>query len=70
MDIEEIKNRVVFHPVKPGQAELYEETRKRALEFALWINENAPDSREKSLAIGALLDDVVMQTNAAIARHS
>lgn len=69
MDIEEIKNRGVFHPVKPGQAELYEETRKRALEFALWINENAPDSREKSLAIGALLDDVVMQTNAAIARH-
>lgn len=70
MDIEEIKNRGVFHPVKPGQAELYEETRKRALEFALWINENAPDSREKFLAIGALLDDVVMQTNAAIARHS
>ena len=70
MDVEEIKNRGTFHPVKPGQAELYEENRKRALEYALWINENAPDSREKSLAIGALLDDVVFQTNAAIARHS
>lgn len=70
MDIQDIKNRAVFHPVKPGQPELYEENRKRALEYALWINEVAPDSREKSLAIGALLDDVVFQTNAAIARHS
>ncbi len=70
MDINDIHNRVVFHPPKPGQAELYEENRARALDYALWINEVAPDSREKSLAIGALLDDVVMQTNAAIARHS
>lgn len=70
MDVAEIENRGTFHPLKEGQAALYEENRKRALEYALWINENAPDSREKSLAIGALLDDVVFQTNAAIARHS
>lgn len=70
MDTQDICNRATFHPVKPGQAELYEENRARALEYALWINEVAPDSREKSLAIGALLDDVVFQTNAAIARHS
>ncbi|WPH58286.1 hypothetical protein SEA_LUCKYSOCKE_72 [Streptomyces phage LuckySocke] len=70
MEREDITNRATFHPVKPGQAELYEENRKRALEYALWINDVAPDSREKSLAIGALLDDVVFQTNAAIARHS
>lgn len=70
MDIQDISNRGIFHPVKPGQVELYTEVRARALEFALWINDIAPDSREKSLAIGALLDDVVFQTNAAIARHS
>lgn len=67
---EDIINRVSFHPVKPGQAELYEENRKRALEYALWINEVTPESREQSLAIGYLLDEVVMLTNAAIARHS
>lgn len=70
MDTQDIINRASFHPAKPGQAELYEENRKRALEYALWINEVAPDSREKSVAISALLDDVVFSVNAAIARHS
>lgn len=70
MDTQDIINRASFHPSKPGQAELYEENRKRALEYALWINEVAPDSREKSVAVSALLDDVVFAVNAAIARHS
>lgn len=70
MDHNDLINRATFHPVKPGQKELYEENRKRALDYALWIDSVAPDSREKFLAVGALLDDVVFQTNAAIARHS
>lgn len=70
MDASDIDNRGTFHPVKPGQAEIYEEIRGRAREFAHRINELVPDSREKSLAIGALLDDVVFYANAAVARHA
>ena len=70
MDTQDIINRISFHPAKPDQIIAYEENRKRALEYALWINEVAPDSPEKSVAIRKLLDDVVFSVNAAIARHS
>lgn len=70
MDTQDIINRASFHPAKPEQIVLYEENRARALEYALWINEVAPDSPEKSVAVRKLLDDVAMSVNAAIARHS
>lgn len=69
MNIADLNNRFTFHPVKnAAQGNLYGEVRQRALEFALWLNSVAPDSRELSLAI-TNLEDTVMWTNAAIARH-
>lgn len=63
-------NRFTFHPVTgPSQANLYEEVRAKALEFALWLDEIAPDSRELSTAL-TKLDEVVFWSNAAIARHN
>lgn len=70
MDIEDIKNRATFHPATPEKVAVYEENRVRALDYALWINEVAPDSPEKSVAIRKLLDDVAFSVNAAVARHS
>jgi hypothetical protein len=65
----DLLNRFTFHPVKdPSQAALYEEVRAKALEFALWLDSIAPDSRELSTAL-TRLDEVVFHTNAAIARH-
>lgn len=64
----DIHNRFTFHPVKDKtQGELYDSVRGKARELAKWLNENAPDSRELSLAI-TKLEEVVFWTNAAIAR--
>lgn len=65
----DLQNRFTFHPASVSQAALYESVREKALEFALWLDENAPDSRELSLAL-TNLDQVVFWSNAAIARHS
>jgi hypothetical protein len=65
----DIKNRFTFHPATPEQARIYEEARSRALDFALWMDENAPASRELSSAI-TKLDETVMHFNAAVARNS
>lgn len=64
----DLENRFTYHPPKPGQAEIYEALRTFALNFARTIDMQAPDSREKSLAI-THLEDAVMWANAAIARH-
>lgn len=66
----DLLNRFTFHPVTgPSQAALYEEVRAKALEFALWLDSIAPDSRELSTAL-INLDQVVFWSNAAIARHN
>jgi hypothetical protein len=66
----DLLNRFTFHPVKDAsQAALYEEVRAKALEFALWLDEVVPDSRELSVAL-INLDQVVFWSNAAIARHN
>lgn len=64
----DIKNRFTFHPANPSQADLYESMRAKALELAAWMDENAPASRELSLAI-TNLDQAVMWFNAAVARN-
>jgi hypothetical protein len=64
----DLKNRFTFHPSTPTTASKYEAMRAKALELALWIDENAPESREKSSAL-TNLDQTVMWFNAAVARH-
>jgi hypothetical protein len=68
MDWADLKKRFTYHPPKEGQAELYSELRNSAHEFAILINESAPESREKSLAM-THLEEAVMWANAAIARN-
>ncbi len=64
----DIKNRFTFHPATPNTAALYEGMRAKALELADWMDENAPASRELSLAL-TNLDQAVMWFNAAVARN-
>jgi len=64
----DLENRFTYHPPKPGQAETYEALRAIALNFARTIDQEVPDSREKSLAL-THLEDAVMWANAGIARN-
>lgn len=64
----DIKNRFTFHPANPTTASKYEAMRTKALELAEWMDENAPASRELSLALTSL-DQTVMWFNAAVARN-
>lgn len=65
---EEIRNRFTYHTPKEGQPERYADIRTMALKFALLIESECPDSREKSLAM-ARLEETVMWANASIARN-
>lgn len=68
MDATDLLNRFTYHPPKDGQAERYQLIRQHAHGLATLIDNHAPDSREKSLAI-THLEDAVMWANAAIARN-
>ena len=68
MEREDIEKRFTYHKPKEGQPEIYTEIRDNAKDLAILIDLNAPDSREKSLAI-TKLEEAVMWANAAIARH-
>lgn len=64
----DITNRFTFHPSTPTTASKYEAMRAKALELAAWMDENAPESRELSLAL-TNLDQAVMWFNASVARN-
>lgn len=64
----DITNRFTFHPSTPTTSSKYEAMRAKALELAAWMDENAPESRELSLAL-TNLDQAVMWFNASIARN-
>lgn len=64
----DIKNRFTFHPATPTTASKYEAMRSKALELAAWMDENAPESHELSLAL-TNLDQAVMWFNASVARN-
>jgi len=68
MPIDDLERRFTYHPPKDGQPAKYETIRSRAKSLANEIDELAPDSREKSLAI-THLEETVMWANAAIARN-
>ena len=69
MDTEELRTRFTYHPPTGDQPEKYEGIRDRALNFALYINAQCPDSREMSLAL-THLEQANFYANAAIARRS
>ena len=62
----EIENIFSYHSPKGDQAARYETIRKHARNFATYISEECPDSREKSVAI-TKLQECVMWANASIA---
>ncbi|MFR9710756.1 hypothetical protein ACL02P_15410 [Paenibacillus sp. MB22_1] len=63
-----IENNFKYHAPQPGQPEIYQEIRDKAKELAYLIDEKAPNSREKSLAM-TKLEEAVMWANAGIARN-
>lgn len=65
---EQIENNFSYHAPKPGQQEIYQEIRDQAKELAYLIDQKAPGSREKSLAM-TNLEQAVFWANAAIARN-
>lgn len=68
IDQRDLEKRFTYHSPKGDQQLRYEMIRDRALNFAEFLNEKCPDSREKSLAL-THLEDSVMWANAAIARN-
>lgn len=65
----EIDIRFQYHKPKEWQPEVYQSMRDQAKEFAMEIEVNCPDSREKSIAM-TKLEEAVMWANASIARRS
>jgi hypothetical protein len=64
----DLVDRFTYHEPDANQPERYRAIRSNALTLAALINENVPESREKSLAI-TRLEETVMWANAGIARH-
>ena len=64
----EIENNFSYHAPKEDQPERYERIRHKAKILAAYVNENCPDSRERSLAL-TKLEEAVMWANASIARN-
>jgi len=68
MATSDLENRFTYHPPSNTQAETYEALQAIALNYARTIDQQCPDSREKSLAL-THLEQAVMWANAAIARN-
>jgi hypothetical protein len=66
--LDRIENDFTYHAPHGDQADRYGKNRAKAKEFALFIVENTPSSREQSLALTAL-EESVFWANAAIARN-
>jgi len=64
----QIEHNFKYHPPREGQQKIYEEMRHEAKDFALFVELNCPDSREKSIAL-TKIEEAVMWANAAIARN-
>lgn len=64
----QIENNFKYHAPKEGQPAKYEALREKAKELAYMIDEECPNSREKSLAM-TKLEESVMWANASIARN-
>lgn len=65
---EDLRRRFTYHPPKGDQTQRYEKLRFNGGNLAEMIDELAPDSREKSLAL-TKIEEAIMWANAAIARN-
>jgi len=63
-----ISSRFKYYQPKGDQADRYIAIRSKAFAFATYLEENCPQSRERSLAI-TKLEEAVMWANASIARN-
>lgn len=63
-----IENNFRYHSPKAGQPEQYTAIREKAKELAYLIEQECPNSREKSVAF-TNLETAVMWANASIARN-
>jgi hypothetical protein len=68
MELSDLARRFTYRAPEGDQAHRYGIIRARSYALASLINEECPDSREKSLAITAI-EQAVMWANAAIARN-
>ena len=64
----DLENRFSYHKPKDGQTRKYERIRDIAKNYADYLTDNCPRSRELSLAL-TNLEQVVMWANASIARR-
>lgn len=62
-----VVNDFTYHPPTADQVPVYEEIRTRGREFALFLLDVTPPSRDQSLALTAL-EEAVFRANAAVAR--
>jgi len=69
MSPQELEPLFGFHPATETTGPLHEEARAKCLELAKWINQNVPDSREKSIAL-TKVQEAMWASNAAIAIHT
>lgn len=67
MDHADIENRFRYHPPAGAKVTRHEGMRDACRLFALHLNDELPEGREKSLAI-TKLEEVMFWSNAAIAR--
>lgn len=66
---EEIAERFSFHPGTKITGPKHDEVRAKLRGLALWVLDDIPDSRERSLALTAL-QEAMMWCNAAVAIHT
>lgn len=69
VESEDLNKRFTYHPVKPGQADVYSNLRGEARALAGHICSVSPLSRERSLAL-TKLEECIMWANAGIARNT
>lgn len=68
MDLAELQKRSKYHPPTDEAKELHEYNREMYLQYATFIVDSIPDSREASIA-QTNLEQVMFWVNAAIARN-
>ena len=68
MENPQIENNFKYHSLKEGQPEKYATIREKAKELAYLIEQECPNSREKSVAM-TNLETAVMWANSSIARN-
>lgn len=68
MDKDQLKNDFTYHRPFGDQPQRYEAIRAKGFSLANYINDNCPDSMEKSLAI-TKIEEAIFWANASIARN-